>query len=136
MQALRTYIVEDNQVIQQSLVTTLEELAPVKVVGSAIDESTARQWLAQTDQPVDLVIVDLFLKSGSGLGLLRCAQNLQWKTRLVVLSNYATPDIRRKCLEFGAHRVFDKSHDIDALLAYCHALANDEDTRPGALDAT
>ena len=136
MQALRTYIVEDNQVIQQSLVTTLQELAPVQVVGSAIDESTARQWLAQATEPVDLVIVDLFLKSGSGLGLLRCAQNLQWKTRMVVLSNYATPDIRRKCMEFGANRVFDKSNDIDALLAYCHALANGEDTRPGALDAT
>lgn len=133
MEALRTYIVEDNQVIQHNLVATLQELAPVLVIGSAIDESSARQWLNQEQQRVDLVIVDLFLKSGSGLGLLRCAQNLQWRAKLVVLSNYATPDIRKKCLEFGADRVFDKSNDVDALLAYCHALANGESTRPGEL---
>jgi DNA-binding NarL/FixJ family response regulator len=42
--------------------------------------------------------------------------------RLVVLSNYATPDMRRKCLALGADRVFDKSHDIDALVLYCQQL--------------
>jgi hypothetical protein len=31
--------------------------------------------------------------------------------------------MRRKCLALGADRVFDKSHDIDALVQYCHQLA-------------
>ena len=35
---------------------------------------------------------------------------------LVVLSNYATADMRRKCLDLGADRVFDKSNEIDALI--------------------
>ena len=42
---------------------------------------------------------------------------------MVVLSNYATPDMRRKCLELGATQVFDKSRDIDELIAYCSELA-------------
>jgi DNA-binding NarL/FixJ family response regulator len=52
-----------------------------------------------------------------------------------MLSNYATPDIRRKCLELGADRVFDKSNDIDALIAYCARLAAGEagDSGRGAL---
>jgi len=41
----------------------------------------------------------------------------------VVISNYATPDMRRKCLELGAARVFDKSREIDDLIAYCSSLA-------------
>ena len=45
-------------------------------------------------------------------------------TKLVVLSNYATPDMRRKCLELGADRVFDKSNEIDALILYCCRLAD------------
>ena len=52
---------------------------------------------------------------------------------MVVLSNYATPDVRRKCLELGADRVFDKSNEIDALIAYCGALAAG-DTSPMALN--
>lgn len=129
-QVLKTFIVEDSQVIRDSLVATLEELTPVKVVGSCETETSAVRWLGDTNHPVDLVIVDIFLKNGSGLGVLRATQKLQGARSIVVLSNYATEDIRRKCLELGAHQVFDKSNEIDALIAYCNALpqnANPED---------
>jgi len=120
---LSMFVVEDSAVIRENLIATLEELAPVRVVGSAEDEYGAVQWLQQAGHPTDLVIVDIFLKSGSGLGVLRAAQALAPPRRLVVLSNYATPDMRRKCLELGAERVFDKSADIDALIGYCNGLA-------------
>ena len=51
-----------------------------------------------------------------------------------MLSNYATPDMRRKCLELGASRVFDKSNEIDALILHCNRLAANE-TGPGELSA-
>lgn len=126
MHQLKTYIVEDNPVIRESLIATLEELAPVKVVGTAADELTAVQWLTRLDNLADLVIVDIFLKGGSGLGVLRAASGLAKRHNLVVLSNYATQDIRRKCLELGADRVFDKSNEIDALILYCSQLAAGE----------
>ncbi|MBA3057859.1 MAG: response regulator [Gammaproteobacteria bacterium] len=134
MHQLKTYIVEDNPVIRESLIATLEELAPVKVVGTAVDEATAVEWLKQPGNQADLVIVDIFLKAGSGLGVLRAASGLAQRQRLVVLSNYATADIRRKCLELGADRVFDKSNEIDALIEYCvqlPALPNDASNLSG-----
>ncbi|MDP1899065.1 MAG: response regulator [Rubrivivax sp.] len=123
MHLLNTYIVEDSPVIRENLVATLEELVPVRVVGTAEDEATALRWLGDPGHPVDLVIVDIFLKQGSGLGVLRVAQAQPQRYRLVVLSNYATPDMRRKCLALGADRVFDKSNEIDALIQYCGRLA-------------
>ncbi len=134
MTALKTYIVEDSPMIRENLIATLEELAPVEVVGSAEDEFTATQWLNQTDQMVDLVIVDIFLKGGSGLGVLRAAQSrAQVRPRkMIVLSNYATQDMRRKCADLGADRVFDKSNEIDALIAYCGRLATELAARGGA----
>ena len=123
MQRLKTYIVEDSPVIRENLIATLEELVPVDVVGTAEDEATAVRWLAQPDASVDLVIVDIFLKHGSGLGVLRAAQDVPHSHKLVVLSNYATTDIRSKCLLLGADRVFDKSNDLDALMHYCSQLA-------------
>lgn len=123
MPPLQTYIVEDSPVIRESLIATLEELGPVQVVGTAEDEATAVHWLAAGHCQVDLVIVDIFLKGGSGLGLLRAAQALPHRHKLVVFSNYATADIRRKCMDLGADQVFDKSNEIDALIQYCGWLA-------------
>jgi len=39
--------------------------------------------------------------------------------KIVVLSNYATPDIRSRCAQLGVDAVFDKSNEIDALMDYC-----------------
>ena len=134
MPALKAFIVEDSPVIRENLIAALEELAPVKVVGTAEDEPAAVDWLAAADHSCDIVIIDIFLKRGSGLGVLRAAGDLHKPMSLVVLSNYATPDMRRKCLELGASRVFDKSNEIDALILYCARLAGGE-THPGHLDA-
>ena len=132
MRQLRTFIVEDSPVIRESLIATLEELVPMQVVGTAEDEATAVSWLMQPGNQADLVIVDIFLKGGSGLGVLRSAHALAKGHCLVVLSNYATADIRRKCTELGADRIFDKSNEIDALIEYCGHLA-EGDTAPGNL---
>jgi DNA-binding NarL/FixJ family response regulator len=124
MPALKAFIVEDSPVIRENLTAALEELAPVQVVGSAEDEPTAIGWLSERAHHCDLVIIDIFLKRGSGLGVLRSASELRRPMSLVVLSNYATPDMRRKCMELGANRVFDKSNEIDALIQYCGRLAD------------
>ena len=128
MPILKTYIVEDSPVIRESLIATLEELVPVQVVGTAEDEESAVAWLTRAGNEAGLVIIDIFLKSGSGMGVLRTVQLMHKERKVVVLSNYATPDVRRKCLELGADRVFDKSNEIDALIAYCGALASGETT--------
>jgi len=126
MRPLKTYIVEDSQVIRDNLIATLEELVSVEIMGSAEDEATAVQWLTQPGHVFDLVIVDIFLKSGSGLGVLQALGHGNPARKLVVLSNYATQDMRRKCLELGADQVFDKSNDIDDLILYCNKLADGE----------
>lgn len=120
---LRTFIVEDNPVILKNLIATLEDLSTVRVVGSVGNERDAVAELQQREGQVDLVIVDVFLTSGSGLGVLRSAQDLRLSARRVVLSNYATPEMRRRCLELGADRVFDKSSELEELIAYCDEVA-------------
>jgi len=124
MTQLKAFIVEDSPVIRENLVAALEEMAPIEVVGTAEDESSAIGWLTGSENRCDLVVVDIFLKRGSGLGVLKAAAGLVKSLKLVVLSNYATPDMRRKCLELGADRVFDKSSEIDALILYCCRLAD------------
>ena len=119
---LRCFLVEDNGVIRQNLVATLEEMLTVEVIGTAEDEPGALRWLESAPRPCDLVIVDLFLKHGSGFGVLSKLHELMPEAHPVVLSNYATPDIRRRCLALGAERVFDKSAELEDLLDHCGTL--------------
>ena len=127
---LRTYIVEDNATIRENLVGALEELASIQSLGWAETETEARGWLERHGQAWELMIVDLFLKEGSGLGILEACQARAQGQRVVVLSNYATVDMRKRCLQLGADAVFDKSNEIDALVDYCIVLS--ETQRPGA----
>jgi two-component system, OmpR family, response regulator len=117
--ALITYIVEDSQTIRENLISTLEEIAPVKVVGFAEGEKEANSWLALNDSDWQLAIVDLFLKEGSGLGVLRGCQKRTARQKVVVLTNYATEDIRERCMKLGSDAVFDKSNELEQLLDYC-----------------
>ena len=127
---LRTYIVEDNATIRENLIGALEELASVKALGWAETESQARSWLTQHDASWDLAIVDLFLKQGSGLGVLEACRDRGDGQKVVVLSNYATADMRKRCTELGADAVFDKSNEIDALVEFC--ILHSETSRPNA----
>ncbi len=119
--ALKTYLVEDSPTIRENLIATLVELAGVRAVGQADTEREATAWL-MGDAEWDLAIVDIFLKQGSGLGVVGGCRERPKSRKLVVLSNYATADIRQRCLSLGADAVFDKSTEIDALLDYCAAL--------------
>lgn len=116
---LKTYIVEDNPTIRENLIGTLEELACVSAVGTAETENEGKAWLTNNSDQWDLAIVDLFLKQGSGLGVLAACRNRQPRQKVVVLSNYATTDIRHRCAQLGVDAVFDKSNEIDALVDYC-----------------
>jgi DNA-binding NarL/FixJ family response regulator len=118
----KAFIVEDSVVIRENLISALEELVPLKVVGWADNEAAAVSWLTEPGQQCDLAIIDIFLRGGSGTGILKSMQAAGSTVERVVLTNYASPDLARQCLAAGASRVFDKSRDIEALISYCQSL--------------
>jgi DNA-binding NarL/FixJ family response regulator len=128
---LRTFIVEDSPVIRESLVAALEEMVPMKVVGQAEDSPAALRWFEDPANACDLAIIDIFLRSGSGMEVLRGLNERKHAVNRVVLTNYATPDIKMRCLALGASRVFDKSSEIDELVEYCQQLADGGSPAPG-----
>lgn len=117
--AFRAYIVEDSPTIRENLIETLQELAEVEAVGIAETEREGKRWLAANDGYWDLAIIDLFLKEGNGLNIVEACRARKPAQKLVVLSNHATNDIRRRCAQLGADAVFDKSTEIDQLVDFC-----------------
>lgn len=123
MSTVRIFIVEDSSIVRENLVDALRENAPIEIAGSADDEATAIAWLRRERGACDLVIVDIFLKSGSGLGVLKAMAALSDEPKRIVLSNHATPEIRVKCLELGAAEVFDKSNQLDEMIGWLKRFA-------------
>lgn len=117
--ALRAFVVEDNPTICENLVGTLEELTCVHVVGTSATEDGTSAWLAGHREGWDLLIVDLFLREGSGLHLVQQLLPRGPQQKVVVFSNYINPSVRKRCAQLGVDAVFDKSTEIDALVDYC-----------------
>lgn len=122
--SLITYLVEDSATIRENLISTLEELAEVEVVGFSDNERDAATWLSEHHGEWKLAIVDLFLKEGSGLGVLEGCRLRADDQKVVVLTNYATADIRRRCAALGSDAVFDKSNELEELIDYCRGVTH------------
>ena len=120
---INTFLVEDRADIRDTLIQSMEEIAPCRFVGHADSESTARQWLLTYSDDWQLAIVDLFLADGSGFGVLRDLQQRRRGQKVVVLTSYSHGNIVSKCLDLGADQVFDKTGDLEKLVTYCRAHA-------------
>src|SRR6185369_17932260 len=102
--------------IAEELSSALEELAQAKVVGTAQAEDEACRWMDERTQACDVAVIDVFLKRGTGLGVLEHIAKYEQPPRRVILTNYATPDMHHRCRELGADAVFDKSTEIEQLI--------------------
>lgn len=111
---MRTVIVEDSAAALAALTQALEPLPGLELLGTACAENEAVD-LILAQQP-DLVLLDLGLASGSGLGVLRRLRDAACPARIVVLTNRVEPAYRAACLAAGANAFFDKSGDHGALL--------------------
>jgi DNA-binding NarL/FixJ family response regulator len=116
---LLTVVIEDNAKIRESLIPTLAELANAQVFAVAETASQAIDVLQRHKLEWDLAVVDLFLKEGSGLGVLRAMRDRLPHQHMLILTNYPTAEVRRRCLELGADGVFDKSTELEAFFDLC-----------------
>lgn len=142
---LAVYIVEDEPLIRDSLKVVIEGYLRAEVMGAAPSEAEAVAWLRANDGSWHLLVVDLTLAQGSGLGVLAAvavardegsagaAGSVNGKRGakrirgvVVALTNAASPGNRAECLRLGADAVFDKAAEINQFLAYC------EKSVPGA----
>ena len=116
---LKVFLIEDSELLQELLSDMLSELEGIDFCGCVDGEAEALRLLAET--PVDLVIIDIELKQGSGIGVLDALQtdsDRYGNPRKAVLTNYAHATMRQRCEHFGMDAFFDKSLHIDQLIDY------------------
>jgi two-component system OmpR family response regulator len=115
---LQVFIVEDDPDLLEGLTGYLEEVSGAQIAGNASEERRAAEWLDANESSWDLLVLDLFLNQGNGLNLLRHWRSQCEAKKIVVLTNYATVDIRKHCMTLGADAVFDKSTELEEFVRY------------------
>lgn len=110
----RVILVEDMKALQTSLAEAMVDAASVEVV--AVVETAEDAIEAAATQGWDVIVVDLFLRLGTGHAVLTGLRRHTDRQRVLVLTNHATPATRQQCLALGADAVFDKSTEIDDFL--------------------
>ncbi|QHI96884.1 response regulator [Xylophilus rhododendri] len=121
---LRTYLIEDEADARDTLATLLQQQVPgLEIVGWGDNERSVTHWLSTNDRNWDLAVVDLQLREGSGYAALSwCATRLP-EQKVVVLSAMVSDEVRQRCLDARADAVFDKTSEMDELVAFCKAQA-------------
>ena len=111
---LRVLLVEDSPVIRESVVELIEANGRARVAYATDSETAAVGELKENKY--DVVIVDLRLREGSGFGVLRALQQYQPDTLTIVLTNYTSAAIRKRCAELGVKWFFDKSSEFEGIV--------------------
>lgn len=126
---VRVFLVEDSPIVRRRLVESLASPGKVEVVGEADTEADAVAALRTTAW--DALILDLALKQGSGLGVLKAIR--PWRppgAKVIVLTNYAATPMRQASLAQGADLVLDKMHESHRVREALAALARTADETP------
>jgi DNA-binding NarL/FixJ family response regulator len=111
---IKVFIADDSLIVRENLVTILEELAGIEIVGQA--ENVAEAISAIRILKPDAVILDIRMPGGSGIDVLRnIKQDDSAAVLVIVLTNYPYPVYRQKCLQAGADFFLDKSTEFDQI---------------------
>src|SRR5687767_9321737 len=125
---LRILLVEDSPLLRGRLENMLSQHAAFKVTGLAAAESEAIEKLDSV--PYDVIVVDVELRPGSGIGVIRQARARNKDSKdggghvwIIVLTNYDLPTVRERCMQAGADHFLDKMREIDQLIPILLGIA-------------
>lgn len=117
---LRILLVEDSPLLRSRLEGMLSQYSAFKVTGLAAAEAEAVEKLDSI--PYDAIVVDVELRPGSGIGVIREARARNRRLPdeghvwILVLTNYDLPTVRERCMSAGADYFLDKMREIDQLM--------------------
>ena len=119
---LRILLVEDSAVLAERLSELLNQVPGVSLVDK-VDNENAAIRIARS-QSVDVLILDLHLRQGTGLGVLRAIADEPTGAVAIVLTNYALPQYRRAASELGVRYFLDKAREFERIPEVLREIAD------------
>lgn len=113
---LRILLVEDFAPIRDRLIEMLTHAGIMGVTGVADSEAGALELIRH--QEFDVMVVDVELRQGSGITVVRqtrAAQRSPPFPLIIILTNYDLKSVRERCLAAGADHFLHKMFEFDRL---------------------
>jgi DNA-binding NarL/FixJ family response regulator len=120
----RIFLVDDHPMVRERLVQLLEREADLQVCGQAEDAPQALQRIGET-RP-NLVIVDITLKQGNGLELIKSLVTLYPEIAVLVLTMHDESVFAERALRAGALGYLTKVEATETVLAAIRKLLKGE----------
>jgi len=117
---LRVLLVEDSKVLTERLTEAIRQIPDVELIGTADTEAAALAAIKRDS--VDVIILDLHLKQGTGFGVMRALAAAQMRPRIIVLTNYDLPEYKNAAIALGATHFLDKARDYGRLPEVLHEI--------------
>ncbi len=118
---MKVFIVEDAEIVRAGLTAMLSEIPGISVIGWAADEQGAIEQINATGP--DVVILDINLKPGSGIEVLRAVKQRKPAIKAMMLTNYTDEIYVNRCMDAGADYFFDKSYQFMRVGAVLRQMA-------------
>jgi DNA-binding NarL/FixJ family response regulator len=125
--SLRVLLVEDSRVLTERLTEAIQQITDVSLIGTADTEAAAVAVVKS--ESVDVIILDLHLRQGTGFGVMRALAMKQPPPRIIILTNYDLPEYRKTALALGATHFLDKARDYDRLPEVLHEIGENFHSR-------
>ncbi len=114
------FIADDSDAVRGRLIELLSEVEGAEVIGQAANAAEAVEGISRLKPHV--VILDIQMPGGSGIDVLKRIKQGSRPPVVMMLTNHASPQYRKKCVEWGADFFLDKSRDLECLLLIFKSL--------------
>ena len=108
---LQVLIVDDSPIVRERLARLLDDVPHSQVIGHAVRALDAIEQIRHL-RP-DALILDISMPEGSGMYVLEAVKQESPKTRVLMLTNFASDQYREKCRQLGADAFLDKSTEFE-----------------------
>lgn len=114
------FIADDSDPVRERLTALLSDIEGAEVVGQARNAAEAIEGVRSLNP--DLVILDIQMPGGNGIDVLKAIKRGPSPPIVIMLTNHAYPQYRKKCMALGADFFLDKSKDLERLAAICASM--------------
>lgn len=121
---LQVFLIEDSSLVRELVIESFADIPGIILIGHADSEDDALDQLAL--QPCDILILDIQLRQGNGISLLRRlgSRPQHDKQIRIIFSNNVSKGYHRLAGQLGVQYFFDKTSEFTDMRELLEQLGN------------
>jgi Response regulator containing a CheY-like receiver domain and an HTH DNA-binding domain len=121
---MKIVIADDSALWRDRIKSSFNGSYDISIVGEADNGNEALRLIRETEP--DLAILDIRMPEMNGMEVLKNIKEMKMKVKVCMLTNYAYPQYKKKCIEAGADYFLSKTEDFEEIETIVSDMLGDE----------